>query len=78
MKAADLQMGIGREDGRCWGTRAVWGPTDAHTTKSRESIRELVKWDLGPGAAYLTGKLWSGLILSNKLYSCESNVCKLG
>ena len=30
------------------------------------------------GIAYLTGKLWSGLILSNKLYSCESNVCKLG
>lgn len=23
---------------------------------------------------YLTGKLWSGLILSNKLYNCKGNV----
>lgn len=31
---------------------------------------------MGPqcGATYLTGKLWSGLILSNKLYSCGGNV----
>lgn len=50
----------------------------SHYLKSRESIRQLVKWGLGPGAAYLTGKLWSGLILSSKLYSCERNVCKLG
>lgn len=45
------------------------------TLESRKSVRQLGKW-VGPphGATYLTGKLWSGLILSNKLYSCGRNV----
>lgn len=55
--------------------RAVRGPIGGGTTREQK-IPKKGNGKVGPqyGAMYLTGKLWSGLILSNKLYSCKGNV----
>lgn len=52
------------------------GAPHGHWRHPGEQKKHKAVGEVGPphGASYLTGKLWSGLILSNKLYSCGRNV----
>lgn len=51
---------------RCQNAQDSLGPHRTHITQSRGPK---TTWEGAPATAHLTGKLWSGFILSNKLYS---------